>query len=182
MQTQVDAKVAKLAIDLYEQFYTELVTALYNTVLNWKAAAITSPDPQISARAQGRCEAYEMFLERIKKEHDLAKADLEHLIETDETKNVSDSIKFSKNLEVDSMIPDDKYRGTRDYWRIMKLKGRIADLLESYGEIGFRTGVRYARFMLNGEHAPNFKKFSIKELEGLLNSKSGYEDFSDTKL
>ena len=159
-----EIKVAKLSLTMYDMFFNELTTAMGNT-LHWWRQAQFSPNEGHTLYYQGKVDAYREFLDRLEKERDLAKSSLEYGVLHEDMDTIARSIKFHKNIEVDDLLPDDKYRGTREYNRIQQLKGKIANLLEGYAHQGFQLGVRYMKKRFLDGKFKNYKKFDRKELE-----------------
>jgi len=159
-----EIKVAKLSLTMYDMFFNELTTAMGNTLHWWRQAQFSLSEGQ-TIYYQGKVDAYREFLDRLEKERDLAKSSLEYCVAYEDKDYIARSIKFHKNIEVDDLLPDDKYRGTREYNRIQQLKGKIANLLEGYAHQGFQLGVRYVKQRFLDEKFKNYKKFDRKELE-----------------
>lgn len=159
-----EIKVAKLSLTMYDMFFNELTTAMGNTLQWWRLAQF-SPSEGQTLYYQGKVDAFKEFLDRLEKERDLTKSSLEYGVLHEDMCTIARSIKFHKNMEVDDLLPDNKYRGTREYNRIQQLKGKIANLLEGYAHQGFQLGVRYMKKrFLDGKYR-NYKKFDRKELE-----------------
>lgn len=171
MMTEEDAKVVKLALDMYDDFFNQLTTAISNTLKNWTGAMLYAEDPRTGLYMRGKVDAFKEFLDRLEKERDLAKQEYQALLDHEEFRSVHESIHFHKNNEVDKLLPNDKYRGRGPLeWQIFhRFKGRIADLLEGYAQEGFNTGIRYMKKTqidkeLHGEPV----KFDREELEKIL--------------
>ena len=171
-----DVRIVKLALDMYDDFFNQLTTALFNTKKNWEWAQF-SPQHGACQYNQGRIDAFKEFLERLEKERDLAKQEYQNVVDFGHFAKVHKDIKFHKNLEVDSLLPDEKYRGKPlEYAKIQRLKARIADLLEGYAVEGFKTGVRYMKMrFLDEKWNGRATKFDRKELEKHLTTP--YEEF-----
>lgn len=159
-----EIKVAKLSLTMYDMFFNELTTAMGNT-LHWWRQGQFSPSEGQTLYYQGKVDAYREFLDRLEKERDLAKNSLEYCVAYEDKDAIARSIKFHKNLEVDNLIPEEKYRGTREFDKILRFKGKIADLLEGYAHEGFQLGVRYVKQRFLDGKFKNYKKFDRKELE-----------------
>lgn len=166
--TEEDVRIAKLALDMYDDFFNQLTTAVVNTLGNWKGAMKYIQDPKIGAYMQGKVDAFKEFFDRLEKERDLAKQDCEALVSFEELRKMHESIGFHKNLEVDELFPDDKFRGSPEYWKIQKLKGKIADLLEAYAQEGFNAGVRYVKKKFLDERFDKYERFDRTAVEKML--------------
>jgi hypothetical protein len=130
----------KLALDMYDTFASELVKSLTN-IKNINEALSTPPtfkDGNESNYFKGKADAYKEIVERIGKEYTLAKQGLTY----DGTK-IFEVIGRQKNLAVDRIIPENRIRGRREYGKMYRIKGNIADLLERFAINGFLLGVKY---------------------------------------
>lgn len=175
--TEEDARVAKLALDMYDDFFNQLTTAITNTLANWKGAMYYAQDPKTGLYMRGKVEAFQEFLDRLEKERDLAKQEYQNIVDHESFRLMHESIGFHKNLEVEGLFPDDKYRGSKEYWRIQQLKGRIADLLEGYAQEGFNTGVRYVKQkFLNEKWNGKATKFDRAAVEKMLEETPNLRD------
>ena len=166
---EFDVNAAKAAIEMYEKFVRELVTALFNTKMFAVKAYEFSCDSIEQKILRARIDAFEEILERIEKERDLARQELDYAVATDDYTKISQSICFHKNLDVENLLPEDKFRGRRDWWEVHRFKGKIANLLEGYAQKGFNLGVRYDRFRMKGEGNPDRRnKFDRAEVSKMI--------------
>jgi hypothetical protein len=133
------ADVVDYAFELYDNYVNMLVESLSNIAKNFRGMsemAETSPN-RLYFRA--KAEAFEEFVERIQKENDLIKQEYNY----GDREEIYRKFKMKKNFDVDYMIDENKYRGTRKFDKLMKFKGKLADLLEHYSYKAFECGVLY---------------------------------------
>lgn len=140
------ANGTKLALDMYDNFYKELITALTN-IKGIKDAlamrAIFSKDSgPVYNYWSGQAAAFAEIIERVQKEYELARTPVTNTFKGFPM-SVYNTLNEEKNKSAESLIPDDKYRGSKEYWPMMKFRGKIADLLESFTVRGFELGVKY---------------------------------------
>jgi len=157
--TKADA--VQYAFSLYEQFAENLITALANTGKYKNMVALTTTDPLIRIKAQAQADAFEEIKDRIKKEHHLIMQPTDGHWPIDE---VYRKIKFSKNLDVDTLINEDKYRGRNDYHRLMVFKGKLADMLEHYACTSFDLGYKLSEMENKDEDIRDFDELVVYSL------------------
>lgn len=133
------AEVVDYAFSLYDKYVNILVESLSNIAKNFRGMAWYAETGKDEFYFKAKAEAFEEFVERIKKENDIIKQEYRY----GDRDRIYMKFKQKKNDVVDSLIPDYKYRGTRKYDKILKFKGKIADLLESLLYKAFECGVRY---------------------------------------
>ena len=73
-------------------------------------------------------------------------------------------MKMWKNLDVDTLLNEDKYRGRNDFHKLMVFKSKLADMLEHYACASFDLGVKYKEMKDNGEDVSTFKDVVTNEL------------------
>ena len=139
-----------LALEMYDTFASELLTALKNLksikdALCFKSVMESSP--QERSYYEGQKDALEEVVDRIGKEYYLAKQKADYY-KYDE--QVFKEIRFSKNMDVDKVINENSIRGRYQYPKVHRFKGKLADLLEAYGVQGFILGEKY-RYAKNVE-------------------------------
>jgi hypothetical protein len=140
------AEGVHLALNMYDNFFKELVTALTN-IKGIKEAiatrAMLNDYPKETSYYNGQVNAFQEVLERLEKEHTLARQPVVNYL-NGMPLSVYKTLKDEKNAAAEKLIPDDKYRGTKEYWEMMKFRGKIADLFEGFMGRGFELGVKYA--------------------------------------
>ena len=160
---------AKAAIEMYEGFVQELSTALFNTVKFARHAYDCSESSLDQRCLEARIEAFEEIIERVDKERQLARQELDYAISSDDFYHISESIAFHKNLDCENLMPDNEMRGRPDFLKKLRFRGRIADLLEGYAQEGFNLGVRYTLWRLRGQgDAGKAKKFDREEVRKMI--------------
>lgn len=167
------AEAVKFAFELFDQFAKELITALGNTAENKKAAA---RNIELNAALGGTWNGEKMMQvrnleyegdvfneikDRIHKEYTLIMQPIEYNWPIDE---IFSKMKMFKNLDVDTLINEDKYRGRNDYHRLMVFKSKLADMLEHYACSSFDLGVKYKEMKDKGENVSTFKDVVVDEL------------------
>lgn len=167
------AEAVKFAFDLFDQFAKELITALGNTAKNKKGAA---RNIELNAALNGTWNSEKMLQvrnleyegdvfnaikDRINKEYILIMQPIENNWPIDE---IFSKMKRSKNLDVDTLINEDKYRGRNDYHKLMVFKSKLADMLEHYACSSFDLGVKYQEMKDKGENISTFKDVVTNEL------------------
>lgn len=167
------AEAVKFAFDLFDQFAKELITALGNTAKNKKGAA---RNIEMNAALSGTWNSEKMMQvrnldyegdvfneikDRIIKEYTLIMQPIEYNWSIDE---IFSEMKMWKNLDVDTLLNEDKYRGRNDYHRLMVFKGKLADMLEHYACSSFDLGVKYKEMKDKGENISTFKDVVTNEL------------------
>ena len=167
---EFDVNAAKVALDMYEKFVIELSTSLFNTVKYAKRAYQSSEDAMEQRYLQGRAQAFEEIIDRIDKERKLARQEVDNAVSNYAFDQISYDIGFHKNLDCEELLPDEKFRG-KDYMKMLRFRGKIANLLEGYAQEGFNLGVRYARWKMRGEGKPEaattFDREEIRKMIGL---------------
>ena len=159
----------QLALDMYKQFAQDLITALKNTSGLWNEAKWQSRDVQGLSYCAGKQDAFGEIAERVAKEYGLAMRGIGYLEQVydgtneegintrsrnlDVVHNIFKKIGYRKNEDVDKMFPDEQYRGTGKFHEVLKLKGKVADLLENYAGEAFNLGRLTERKF--GEKVPN---------------------------
>ena len=161
---------AELAEKLYEDFFNELMTALGNSVKNFEGAMRSTCDGNAISYYQGKMHAFNEISERLVKEYNLVLNN--ELRYNGNCERILQEIKNRKNLEVDGLIPEYKYRGSRFYDVAMRFKGKLADILESFSSKAFLLGLKLGK---TGE--PD--KFNPVAFEQLCNDKFVGEKFMD---
>lgn len=169
--TKADA--AQYAFSLYERFAKELITALGNTAKNKKAAA---RNIELNAALGGTWNGEKMLQvrnidyegdmfneikDRIIKEHRLIMQPIDNHWPIDE---VYREIKFSKNLDVDILINEDKYRGRNDFHKLMVFKGKLADMLEHYACTSFDLGYKLSEMENQDKDIRDFDELVVDSL------------------
>lgn len=144
------AEAVKFAFDLFDQFAKELITALGNTAKNKKGAG---------HNYEGY--VFDEIKDRIIKEYTLIMQPIEYNWSIDE---IFSKMKMWKNLDVDTLLNEDKYRGRNDFHKLMVFKGKLADMLEHYVCSSFDLGVKYKEMKDNGEDVSTFKDVVTNEL------------------
>ena len=157
--TKADA--AQYAFSLYELFAKELITALGNTGKYKRMAELTTTDPGIRIKAQAQADAFEEIKERIKKEHRLIMQPIDNHWPIDE---VYRKMKMSKNIDVDTLINEDKYRGRNDFHKLMVFKGKLADMLEHYACTSFDLGYKLNEMENKHEGIRDFDELVVDSL------------------
>jgi hypothetical protein len=142
------AEAVKFAFDLFDQFAKELITALGNTS-KYRGHVPQDANPFVEIK------------DRIIKEYTSIMQSIEYNWPIDEIYN---EMKMSKNLDVDTLLNEDKYRGRNDYHRLMVFKGKLADMLEHYACSSFDLGVKYKEMKDKGENVSTFKDVVTNEL------------------
>lgn len=160
------AEAVKFAFDLFDQFAKELITALVNTAIMKRAAVMQnmmSPNANMKelAKIEAEADAFDEIKDRIIKEYTLIMQPIEYNWSIDE---IFSKMKMWKNLDVDTLLNEDKYRGRNDYHKLMVFKGKLADMLEHYACSSFDLGVRYKEMKDKGENVSTFKDVVIDEL------------------
>ena len=167
------AEAVKFAFDLFDQFAKELITALGNTAKNKRGAArqammsavFSNADMKEVAKLEYQAETFDEIKDRIIKEYGLIMQPIEYNWSIEEIFN---KMKISKNLDVDNLLNEDKYRGRNDYHRLKVFKGKLADMLEHYACSSFDLGVKYKEMKDNGEDVTDFKNMVISELAKII--------------
>lgn len=167
------AEAVKFAFDLFDQFAKELITALGNTAKNKKDAARNielnavlggtwNSEKLMQVRnLEYEGDVFNEIKDRIHKEYALIMQPIEYNWPIDEIYN---KMKMSKNIDVDTLINEDKYRGRNDFHKLMVFKSKLADMLEHYACSSFDLGVRYKGMKDKGENIQSFKELVIDEL------------------
>lgn len=131
-----------LALEMYENFASELITALTNIKGIKEALYVRAIDlrPQDKTYYQGQKDAFEEVVDRVAKEYRLArqKADCYQYDE-----DVFREIGHVKNHAVDKLINENNIRGKYQYPKVHLFKGKLADLLEGFSNQGFILGEKY---------------------------------------
>ena len=161
---------AELAEKLYEDFFNELMTALRNSVKNFESAMWSTRDVNAISYYQGKIHAFKEISERLVKEYNLVLNN--ELRYNGNCERILQEIKNRKNLEVDCLIPEYKYRGSRFYDLAMRFKGKLADLLEAFSSKAFLLGLK-----LGNTRKPD--KFDPVAFEQLCDEKFVGEQFMD---
>lgn len=166
------AEAVKFAFDLFDQFAKELITALGNTAKNKKDAARSiemnaalggtwNSEKLMQVRnLEYEGDVFNEIKDRIHKEYILIMRPIENNWPIDE---IFSKMKMWKNLDVDTLINEDKYRGKNDFHRLMVFKSKLANMLEHYACSSFDLGVRYKEMKDKGENVSTFKDVVIDE-------------------
>lgn len=190
----------KLAKELYDGFFNELMTAVTNSMNNFENAQrpvqpgdVDSDTIRSNWYYQGKIDAFREIGKRLKKEHDLACQDLTNWLNFEKgdgpdekfEKAVKDTwiqfvnriIKEKKNTEVENILPEADFRGRRVADKVRRIKAGLANLLEYYGWEGFQLGRKYESDKIKIEDVQDFdpKKFSDKCIETFV--PEDYRDF-----
>ena len=168
----------EVAKQLYEQFVSELTTALFNTNMYAKGAlscAVLENNKQKIATLRARIDTLDEILFRIEKEKKLEEVEIEQAFDVKKIYNIEKQIKFNKNLDAEKIIPDDKIRGRRCEPRLFRFRGKIADLLEAYGNEGFNLGIKYMLHK-DKDEIPEFNITKVKKIIGLDDAHEEMED------
>ena len=157
------AEAVKFAFDLFDQFAKELITALGNTAKNKMGAAMSLrfSDNRKYNELLAQANAFDEIKDKIYKEYTLIMQPTESSWSIDE---IFSKMKMSKNLDVDTLLNEDKYRGKYDYHKLMMFKSKLADMLEHYACSSFDLGVKYKEMKDKGENVSTFKDVVIDEL------------------
>jgi hypothetical protein len=163
------AEAVKFAFNLFDQFAKELITALGNTAKMKRAAVrqsmmsavFTNANMKELAKIEAEADAIDEIKDRIIKEYTLIMQPIEYNWSIDE---IFSEMKIWKNLDVDTLINEDKYRGRNDYHKLMVFKGKLADMLEHYACSSFDLGVKYKEMKDKGENISTFKDVVTNEL------------------
>jgi len=143
-----ELNATKLALEMYETFASELLTALTNIAGIKRALANKGYEQQqLNPREvdyyNGQADAFEEIKERIAKEYTLARQRCDY---GGSEYEVFEKINFKKNLEVDTLIPENNIRGKQTYAKLSRFKRGLADLLERFCVEGFIMGEKYHKF------------------------------------
>lgn len=160
----------ELAEKLYEDFFNELMTALENSVKNFESAMWSTCDGNAISYYQGKIHAFKEISRRLVKEYNLVLTN--ELKYNGNCERILQEIKNRKNLEVDCLIPEYKYRGSRFHSLVMRFKGKLADLLEAFSSKAFLLGLK-----LGKTGKPD--KFNPVTFEQLCDEKFVGEEFMD---
>ena len=170
----------EVAKQLYEQFVSELTTALFNTNMYAKGAlsyAVLANDKERIAAIRARIDALDEILFRIEKERKLEEAQIEQAFDFKKIHDIDNQIHFNKNLDADKIVPDDKIRGRMYEPRLFRFRGKIADLLEAYGNEGFNLGIKYMLHKDKGE----IPEFNITEVKKIIGLDDAHEEMENLK-
>jgi len=156
-----------LAKAMYDRFFNELMTAVVNSMENFKNAQVkTKPDENdIDTLCgnwyyKGKADAFREIGDRLLKEKKLAEQDLVNSLKIREKMrecgNNEDYVKFAvkeklrddvyenirrkKNDEAERILPESDFRFRKIYDKVVRMRAGIADLLEHYAVEGFRLG------------------------------------------
>lgn len=182
-----------LAKAMYDRFFNELMTAVVNSMENFKKAQVkTKPDEHdIDTLCgnwyyQGKADAFREIGERLQKEHDLACQDLTNYLNLEKGDGLEEKfekavkntwimfvyriVKEQKNAEVERILPEDDFRGRRVADKVRRIKAGLASLLEYYGWEGFQLGRKYESDRIKIEDVQDFdpKRFSDKCIETFI--------------
>ena len=135
------ADVVEYAFELYDNYVNMLVESFSNIAKNFRGMSEMAETGPNRMYFRAKAEAFEEFVERIQKENDLIKQDYNY----GDREQIYREFKMKKNLDVDYMIDENKYRGTRKFDKLMKFKSKLADLLEHYSYKAFECGVLYSQ-------------------------------------
>lgn len=163
----------KMALMMYQQFYSELMTALENTIKNLKGALLFTQKDTLYL--EGRINGIKEVCERIEKEYQLAKQDIEYDMKqyNDCVRNrkyehikfsVFEDMKKKEDLAVDMCFDNKKYMGTREYEKVLRAKRSIVLLLDSIAREAFNLGVLFR------------KTFDCSELNGNMPANVFFEE------
>lgn len=180
-----EEKVAyELAKKLYDGFFNTLMEAVANSVKNFEKAKSykNCNDPvrenYLDGYYKGKIDAFNEISERISKEHFLEEQELMGWLNADRRNHMDEAtrkavkgtwkdyvfntIHAQKNREADDILPDRQFRGKQIYEKIMRMRGRLANLFEGYAGEGFELGRKYENDILKIEDVKAFdpKKFS----------------------
>ena len=158
-QLEIEYKAIQLALDMYDKFARELITALKNTSAIYNRGKWECGDVQSYSYYQGKYDAFGEIAERVQKEYSLIKDNMDsmyfeqpyegkadgHIMDRNKRMDLIDyimtSIRYRKNKDMDRILPDEQFRGRRGSHELWRFKGKMADLLEGYGMEGFRLGI-----------------------------------------
>lgn len=140
----IELDATKLALEMYETFASELLTALTNIAGIKRALAnvgyeLQELQPGEVSYRKGQADAFEEIKERIAKEYRLA----EQRMNINGGEDALKAIKSKKNIEVDCLIPENDIRGKYTYMKVSRFKRGLADLLERFGVEGFILGKKF---------------------------------------
>jgi len=167
------AEAVKFAFDLFDQFAKELITALGNTAKNKKDAA---RNIELNADLGGTWNSEKMMQvrnleyegdvfneikDRIHKEYALIMQPIEYNWPIDE---IYRKIKISKNIDVDTLLNEDKYIGRGNYEKLRSFKVKLANMLEHYACTSFDLGYKLSEMENKDEDIRNFDELVVWEL------------------
>ena len=140
----VELDATKLALEMYETFASELLTALTNIEGIKRALANKGYEgaqlrPNETQYYKGQADAFDEIKERVAKEYTLAK----QRMNINGGEDAFKAIKFKKNIEIDCLIPEKDIRGKYTYMKVSRFKRGLADLLERFGVEGFILGKKF---------------------------------------
>lgn len=158
--TKADA--AQYAFSLYELFAKNLITALDNTGKYKRTTELTTTDPGIRIKSQAQADAFEEIKDMIMKEHRLIMQPIDGHLLIDE---VYRKIKFSKNLDVDTLLQEDKYRGRCSYEKLRSFKAKLANMLEHYACTSFDLGYKLSEMEYKDEDIRDFDELVVYSLD-----------------
>lgn len=140
------ANGVKLALDMYDNFFEELMTVLTN-IRGFKMAIAARSSIEGSSiddsYYRGQADAFGEIIERLEKEYMLARQPVTNVM-NGMPMSVYKTLEEEKNSAAERLIPDNKYRGSIEYWPMMKFRGKIADLLEGFAAQGYEIGLKHA--------------------------------------
>ena len=156
-------KAVEYAFELFGQYVDILVQSLSTIAKNYRGMSCTANTMPMQAYAKAKAEAFEEFVERIKKEYDI----LMQPIRYGDKYEIYNAIKKKKNFDLDGIIPENKYRGTKTFDKLLRFKGKIADLLELYAYKAFEHGALF--YKLQNESKLSGFKAKEQVLEEMSN-------------
>lgn len=163
------AEAVKFAFDLFDQFAKELITALGNTAKMKRAAVIqnmmspvfTNANMKELAKIEAEADAFDEIKDRIIKEYTLIMQPIEYNWPIDE---IFSEMKRWKNLDVDTLLNEDKYRGRNDFHKLMVFKGKLADMLEHYACTSFDLGYKLSEMENQDKDIRDFDELVVDSL------------------
>lgn len=143
-QGLAELNATKLALEMYETFASELITALTNIAGIKRALAnvdyeLQELQPGEVSYRKGQADAFEEIKERIAKEYTLAKQRMSYPGGEEAIRRIHNK----KNIEVDKLLPENDIRCKYTYMKVSRFKRGLADLLEKFGVEGFILGKKF---------------------------------------
>ena len=143
------ADAVDCAINLFHEYASVLIDSLSNIANNFKCMAWCTEmaesegEPGRNMYFRAKAEAFEEFVDRLKKEYDMLKQTLMDTPYNPVDHIVYEQFRKKTNEDVDWLLPENQYHGSRDAMKLMRFKGKLANLLEGYISKGFQLGRMY---------------------------------------
>jgi len=148
-----EEQMLSTAYALFERFFADLTTGLYNSIANCDGAMyMRSLSHDDTMYNNGKRDAFIEFSNRLQKEFDLV----------DNNQPRTKEFGLVRDKDIEKMLPEHDIMRCRGYNPnyLMRYRATLADLLESYMVEGFRVGYRFGK---TGD-ANEIRKFNPKEL------------------